>query len=91
MKSTKVIAEPRTSRFSNLHRSLKKQQYTSGISSRPPAYEIGEKVKLIYSPQQIDDVKTISFWGLYRWSVILLMDASPLLVIGGAYLLYISK
>ncbi|CAN0579848.1 unnamed protein product, partial [Ectocarpus sp. 12 AP-2014] len=36
------------------------------------------------------DVRVVSFWGLYRWSVILLMIASPLLIIGGAYLLFIK-
>jgi len=77
--------------FEFTDRSQKKQQYVSGISSSPPAYEIGEKVNIIYSPQHLDDVKTISFWGLYRWSVILLMVTSPLLVNGTSYLLYSSS
>lgn len=62
--------------------------YTSTIKSYPPAHKIGEKVKIVYSRKNVNKVKTISFWGLYRGSVILFMIASPLLVIGGAYLMY---
>lgn len=63
--------------------------YTSTIYSRPPAYQVGEKVKIVYSPKDKTNVKTISFWGLYRGMVILAMVASPLLIIGGCYLWYI--
>ena len=47
-------------------------------------------IKVIYNPLKVDNVKTISFWGLYRGSVILSMIAAPFLIIGGAYLLYIG-
>ncbi|WP_207763789.1 DUF3592 domain-containing protein [Flagellimonas pacifica] len=62
--------------------------YKSPISSSPPAYKVGEKVKIIYDRNDAENVKTISFWGLYRVSIILAIIASPLLVIGGSYLLY---
>ncbi|AWX44417.1 hypothetical protein HME9304_01418 [Flagellimonas maritima] len=62
--------------------------YKSPISSNPPAYKRGEKVKIIYDKTDSSTVKTISFWGLYRTSVILLMVAAPLLIIGSCYLLY---
>lgn len=62
--------------------------FTSSINSSPPAYEIGETVKIVYNNRNTKNVKVVSFWGLYRISVILLMIASPLLVIGGSYLLY---
>ena len=61
--------------------------WTAGVSSSPPAYKIGETAKLVYDPND-DDVKIISFWGLYRWVVLLLCFASPLLIISGGYLLY---
>ena len=69
-------------------RSLQTITFESGIASKPPAYEIGEKVAIIYNPRKTDSVKTISFWGLYRGSVILFMIAAPFLIIGGSYLLY---
>lgn len=67
---------------------LNKRTFESSIASSPPAYEIGEKVQIIYNPKNYDTVKTISFWGLYRGSVILAMIAAPFLIIGGSYLLY---
>ena len=62
--------------------------YESSISSSPPSYSVGQKVKIVYDPKDEDDVKTISFWGLYRWSIVLMCLASPFLIIGGSYLLY---
>ncbi len=65
-----------------------KQTFTSEVSSSPPAYKIGEKVQIIYNPGDSDEVKTMSYWGLYRWTIILLSIASPLLIIGGGYFLF---
>ena len=62
--------------------------YTSKIQSYPAPYKIGEKVKIVYDKKKMDAIKTISFWGLYRGSVILFMVAGPFLIIGGAYLGY---
>ena len=53
--------------------------------------EVGEKVKIVYDQQDDDEVKTISFWGLYRWTIILSCIAAPLLIIGGGYLLYLRS
>lgn len=64
------------------------QTYKSPVSSSPPAYAVGDKVKIIYDRKDSSNVKTVTFWGLYRFSVILMMIASPLLIIGGSYLLY---
>ncbi|MCK8481191.1 DUF3592 domain-containing protein [Psychroserpens algicola] len=61
--------------------------FESEVSSSPKPYEIGQRVEVIYDKHH-ENVKVISFWGLYRWSVILLMIASPLLVLGTAYFLY---
>ncbi|TMM58799.1 DUF3592 domain-containing protein [Maribacter algarum] len=67
------------------------RRYESDISSNPPAYKVGEKVKIVYDEKDDDEVKTISFWGLYRWCIVLLCIASPLLIIGGGYLLYMRN
>ncbi|MEM7484364.1 MAG: DUF3592 domain-containing protein [Bacteroidota bacterium] len=72
-------------------RSQNIRTFESAISSNPPAYKVGEKVKIIYDKNDSGAVKTISFWGLYRWSVILFMIAAPFLIIGGSYLLYASR
>lgn len=62
--------------------------FTSSVKSSPPAYDIGEQVNIVYNTRNPQDVKIVSFWGLYAASVILLMVASPLLVLGSSYLLY---
>ena len=72
-------------------RSNTMKTFKSPISSSPPAYQVGDKVKIIYDRKNNDNVKTVTFWGLYRVSVILMMVASPLLVIGASYLLYIYR
>lgn len=67
------------------------QTYQSPISSSPPAYRVGDKVKIVYDRRDSTHVKTVTFWGLYRVSIILFMVACPLLVIGGSYLLYVYR
>lgn len=62
--------------------------FKSDVSSSPAPYKIGESVNIIYSKND-NNRKVVSFWGLYRWTIILSCIASPLLIIGGGYLLYI--
>ncbi|WP_198146878.1 DUF3592 domain-containing protein [Maribacter thermophilus] len=73
--------------FEYRDRSKNLMTFKSQVSSRPAPYKIGDKVNIIYSPES-DERKVVSFWGLYRWTIILLCIASPLLIIGGGYLLY---
>ena len=61
--------------------------FESSVSSNPAPYSIGDSVKIIYSKDG-DDHRVESFWGLYRWTIILLCIASPFLIIGASYLLY---
>ena len=61
--------------------------FKSSVSSKPASYRVGDVVHIVYS-KKTDDRKIISFWGLYRWTIILLSIAAPLLIIGGGYLLY---
>lgn len=61
--------------------------HTSEISTRPKSHKLGQRVEIIYDAQH-ENVKVISFWGLYRWSVILFCIASPFLIIGLSYFLY---
>ncbi len=62
-------------------------EFKSEISSSPPAYKTGDRVQIIYSKDG-DERKVVSFWGLYRWTIVLLTIASPLLIIGGGYIMY---
>ena len=74
--------------FEFTDRANKDHEFKSNISSRPPAYEVGEKVKLVYERKNPDNVKVVSFWGLYAASVIMAMVAAPLLILGFSYLVY---
>ena len=74
--------------FEFTDRSNKEREFKSNIRSRPPAYKVGDKVTLIYDRKDSENVKIISFWGLYAASVILAMIAAPLLIIGFSYLVY---
>ena len=62
--------------------------FTSDISSSPPAYKVGATVMVVYSKEDTEERRIVSFWGLYRWSIILLCIASPLLIISVSYFLY---
>ena len=73
--------------FEYMDRSNTKKTFQSDISSSPAPYKVGDKVNIIYSKGG-DDRKVLSFWGLYRWTIILLSIASPFLIIGGGYFLY---
>jgi len=74
--------------FNFVDRFQEKQKITNGITSSPPRYKTGDKVEIVYHIDDPKQIKLVSFWGLYRWSIILLMIAAPFLVIGGSYLLY---
>ena len=68
-----------------------KRTFKSEINSRPASYKVGERVSIVYDTTNEKNVKTISYWGLYRNTIILLSVAMPLLIIGGGYFLYLMK
>ncbi len=74
--------------FEFTDRANQDHEFKSNIRSRPPAYEVGERVKLVYERKNPSNVKVVSFWGLYAASIILAMVAAPLLILGFSYLVY---
>ncbi|MGD1947343.1 MAG: DUF3592 domain-containing protein [Croceivirga sp.] len=77
-----------TPTFTFKDKNLEEHFYESKVSSHPRPYDLGEKVNIIYGRKNPKNVKILSFWGLYAAPVILFMVASPLLILGGAYLAY---
>ncbi len=65
-----------------------RRTFTSTIGSSPPSFKVGEKATLIYNPANEATIKVVGYWGLYRWTIILLAIASPMIIIGGGYFLY---
>jgi len=45
--------------------------YKSKVGSSPARYKIGEKVTVIFNPDS-NEVKVMSFWGLYSWVIVFL-------------------
>lgn len=66
----------------------KKESYTPNSRSNPPAYAIGEKVPIVYSRQNYQNVRIVSYWGVYLRSNVFLAFGLPMLVIGGGYFLF---
>jgi hypothetical protein len=59
--------------------------YRSGVSSSPPAWEIGEEATIAYDRNAPATAQLLTYWGSFRWSIILACIAMPLLIIGGGY------
>lgn len=65
-----------------------RKTYVPNAQSNPPAYGIGEKVPIVYSPKNYQNVRIISYWGIYFVSNILFALGLPMLLIGGGYFLF---
>lgn len=65
-----------------------KYTYTSSVSSKPPAYYIGEEITIMYDKQDPENVKIYGYYGMFRNSMILFSLATPALIICGGYFLY---
>lgn len=74
--------------FEYIDRNNTVKEFKSDISSRPAAYKVGEKVEIVYDADDNSEIKIISYWGLYRWTIILASIAAPMIIIGGGYLSY---
>lgn len=64
------------------------KNFSPNARANPPAYNIGEKIMLVYQPENAKDVRILSYWGVYLGSNILLAIGLPMLLIGGGYFLF---
>ena len=46
-------------------------QFTSSVSSKPPAYSVGEKVEVLYRPERPEDAQVNAFMSLWLGVIIL--------------------
>ncbi len=69
----------------------KERTYMSPVASFPADFEVGDRVQLIYDPDTDGNIRLLSYWGLFRWTIIGLAVSIPLLVIGGGYFLYLRN
>ncbi|MFM7486067.1 MAG: hypothetical protein ACKO13_04000, partial [Cytophagales bacterium] len=60
------------------------------ISSNPIVWKRGEEVSIVYDPANPTYAKVVSFWSLYRWSIILAIIATPLILLSIGYFVFIQ-
>jgi Protein of unknown function (DUF3592) len=62
-------------------------QFTSSVSSKPPAYSVGEKVEVLYRPDRPEDAEVNAFMSLWLGVIILGALGSGFSVVGAAMVL----
>jgi hypothetical protein len=68
-----------------------KHRIIAETASNPSPYRVGEKVTVIYLEESPEKIKTIGYWGLYRWTLVPFMLAGPALIIGFGYLMFMGQ
>lgn len=63
------------------------KQHLSDMSSNPPAYSIGDEVEIVYDPGS-DEVRTLTYFGLWGVVAILFSVGLGFFSFGGGYLLF---
>jgi len=64
-------------------------QFESNVGSRPPAFQPGESVTVLYHPENVNQAMIDSFWNLWLFSLIAGVNGSVFFSIG-VFLLYLS-
>jgi hypothetical protein len=65
------------------------RQFIEPVKSKWSFWEVGDEATIIYNPFHPEQVKVITYWGLFRWPILLLSAALPLLVFGGTYFIFL--
>ncbi|AKD57517.1 hypothetical protein SD10_24090 [Spirosoma radiotolerans] len=66
----------------------KEIHYEYSIASSPPDWAVGDKATIIYPTNNPEDALVLTYFGAFRWAIILLAIAAPLLIIGGGYFVF---
>ena len=64
--------------------------FQNSVASNPIVWKKGESVSIVYDPALPTVAKVVSYWGLFRPTIILLMMAAPLLVVSVGYFVFLS-
>ena len=54
-------------------------------ASSPPAFNIGEKVNIVYDPEKPGNAKVLTYFGVFGLAIILAAISMPMIIIGGGY------
>jgi hypothetical protein len=62
-------------------------EFSSGVSSNPPAYDVGEEVSVLYDPAKPTDAKIDAFWQVHFVTVVLGGIGSLFFIVGAGLIL----
>ena len=71
-----------------MNEKIRLESYLSSSSSSK--YRMRDEIDVVYSKENSNENRIISFWGLYRWTLIFLAIAAPILVVSIGYFLYLK-
>ena len=59
--------------------------YSHHSSSSPPGWDIGEKAMFLYDPRDRSSVRMYSYFGVFSWSIVLMVVAIFLITFSAGY------
>jgi hypothetical protein len=59
--------------------------YRHFSSSSAPNWKIGEEAMIAYDPNDPYVARLLTYFGTFRWTIVLMAIAMPLIVVGGGY------
>lgn len=59
--------------------------YELPAASNPPAWDIREQATFLYDRENPEEVRMMSYFWLFNWTIVLMALAIPLLIVGGGY------
>lgn len=75
-------------KFQYMDQQHNRATFLGELNTSPPAWSIGETTLIVYMPGQPGSARIISYWNLYRATILFTAAAAPLIVIGIGYFLY---
>lgn len=64
--------------------------FENPVSSNPVVWEKDESVSIVYDPAMPSIAKVVSYWGLFRWTIICMLIAAPLLIVSIGYFTFLG-
>jgi len=59
--------------------------FDHSVTSSPPSWSVGDDATIVYDPDNPDNARLYSYFGVFGVAAILMAVAMPLIVIGGGY------
>lgn len=66
----------------------KEIHYPYSVASSPPDWALGDKATIVYPTNDPENALVLTYFGAFRWAIILLVIAASLLIVGGGYYVF---